>query len=114
MFNNLRKYLNARGSFTEADLQNIERLAIVKVIKKGQFLLRAGDVCRYHTFISKGCVKLYRLEESGKEHIVKFGIEDWWVSDRESLLSGSPGESYIEALEHTEVLQWTNDNFEAL
>jgi len=114
MFEDLRRYLNHKGSFTDAELLEIEHLAIHKVLKKRQFLLRAGDVCRYHTFICKGCVKLYKLDQDGKEHIVKFGVEDWWVSDRESLLSGKPGECYIETLEVTEVLQWTNENFEEL
>jgi CRP/FNR family transcriptional regulator len=113
MFDELRRYLNENGNFTEAEMLEIERLAIPKFFKKGQFILRAGEVCRYHTFIRVGCVKVYRLDESGREHIVKFGTEKWWVSDRESLLSGKPGESYIETLE-TEVLQWSNDNFEAL
>jgi CRP-like cAMP-binding protein len=114
MSNALRQYLNDNASLTEAELQTIESLASPAVIKKRQHLLRAGDICRHHTFIIKGCMKVYRLADDGSEHVIKFAAENWWANDRESLLSGRPSDSYIAALEDTEVLQWTNPQFEHL
>jgi CRP-like cAMP-binding protein len=114
MFESFRRYLKDNARLTPKEQELIESLSISKVIKKKQFLLRAGDVCRHHTFICKGCMKLYRTGNEGAEHIIKFAVEDWWISDRESLLSGEPAESYIVALEDTGVLQWTNEQFENL
>lgn len=109
-----RQYLNNNSGLSEAGIQTIASLAATAIVKKRQYLLRAGEVCRHHSFITKGCMKLYRLADDGTEHIIKFAVEGWWVSDRESLLSGRPAESYIAALEDTEVLQWTNPQFEDL
>lgn len=114
MFEVFRHYLSEKASFTERDLQLIESLAIPKKIRKRQFLLQEGDVCRYHTFITRGCMRMYTINEQGAEHIIKFAVEGWWVSDRESLLNGTPATMNIDAIEDTQVLQWTNDNFEYL
>src|ERR1700748_1619211 len=99
----LRSYLVNKGNFSESELLEIERLCIPKVLKKGQFLLRGGEICRYHSFVSRGCLKIFRLDTTGKEHIIKFGTEGWWVNDRESLETGLPGECYINALEPAQV-----------
>jgi len=109
-----RQYLQSKGTFSDKEMEFIDSLARKRTVKKKQFILRADEVCRYHTFICKGCMKLYRLGETGEEHIIKFAVEDWWISDRQSLLSGEPSDSYIVALEDTDVLHWTNAEFEQL
>jgi CRP-like cAMP-binding protein len=114
MSDTFRQYLQAKAAFLPAELDHITALATVKAIKKKQYILRAGEICYYHTFICEGCMKLYRLDDGGQEHILKFGMENWWISDRDSLLSGKPSDCYITALEDTHVLQWTNAQFEQL
>jgi CRP-like cAMP-binding protein len=74
-------------------------------IKKHEYLLRAGEICKYETFIVKGCLKAYTLDEHGTEHIAYFGVETWYVGDLYSFLTASPAKLYISALEDTEVLQ---------
>ena len=74
-------------------------------IKKNEFLLRAGEVCRYETFVVKGCLKAYTLDEHGAEHIAYLGVETWYVGDLYSFLTGTPAKLYISALEDTEILQ---------
>lgn len=82
-------------------------LSIVKYRKflRRQFVLQAGDVCRHETFVLRGCLRAYFVEASGSFHIVQFAIEDWWVSDLNSLLHGEPAILNIDALEETEVFQ---------
>lgn len=70
---------------------------------KGQIVLYKGDVCKYGFFVKKGCLKSYVIDKSGKEHILQFAPENWFVSDIESLLTGKPSKTFIEAVEETEV-----------
>jgi hypothetical protein len=35
----------------------------------------------------------------GSEHTLRFGIENWWMSDRESFVTGQPSKSRIDAPE---------------
>ncbi|MFZ6014004.1 MAG: Crp/Fnr family transcriptional regulator [Bacteroidota bacterium] len=72
-------------------------------LKKRQYLLQAGDVCRFEHFINKGCLRAYMVNDKGQEHNVMFGIEGWWISDLYSFLTDTPATLHIEALEDSEV-----------
>ena len=80
----------------------------------GEFLLREGDVCKYESFVVKGCLKTYYLDEMGTEHIIDFSIEEWWADDLYSLLTQTPSKSNIKAIEHTDVLQIGKNDLELL
>ena len=82
--------------------------------KKGQFVLRKGVVNRHQNFILSGCLKTYQVNETGKERILTFSIENWWSGDLYSFLSGQPTQYFIEALEDTEVLRITQENLETV
>jgi CRP-like cAMP-binding protein len=85
-----------------------------KKIKRKDFLLKQGNVCKTENFIVKGCLRTYTIDENGFEHIVLFGIEDWWVGDLYSFLTQSPATYFIDALEDTEILQITKSNLDKL
>jgi CRP-like cAMP-binding protein len=55
------------------------------------------------TFINKGCMRSYKVDSKGQEHIVMFGIEGWWISDFYSFLTETPAIQHIDALEDSEV-----------
>jgi CRP-like cAMP-binding protein len=73
-------------------------------LKKHQFLLNEGEICRYIGFVNSGCLRQYSIDNQGAEHIIQFAIEDWWVSDLHSFLSGLPATYNIDALQDSEVL----------
>ena len=83
-------------------------------IKRKQFLLTDGDICRYSTFVTSGCLRGYTVDKSGIEHVLSFAPPDWWIADMYSLLSQKPGILNIEALEDTEVLLLSKANQEKL
>ena len=82
-------------------------LSILKPRKylRRQFVVQAGDECKYETYVVKGCLRAYFIDPSGNAHIVQFAIEDWWISDLGSFMTGEPATYNIDALEDTEVLQ---------
>lgn len=75
-----------------------------KKMKKGEFLLREGEICKYLAFVVKGCLRLYTIDNKGKEHIMQFAPEKWWVADVDSFSKGTPSVYYIDALEDSDVL----------
>ncbi len=72
---------------------------------KRQFLVQAGDVCKYETYVVKGCLRAYFVDPNGTTHIIQFAIEDWWISDMASLTFGTPAIFNIDALEDSDVIQ---------
>jgi CRP-like cAMP-binding protein len=97
---------------TEADY--FVSLLQSKKIKKNGFLLKPGEICRYENFITKGCMRTYTVDNNGFEHILMFGIEDWWVGDLYSFLTRTPATYFIDALEETELLQISKVNLDKL
>jgi CRP-like cAMP-binding protein len=85
-----------------------------KKLRKRQYLLQEGDVCKVETFILKGCLRAYTVDDKGNEHVAMFGIEGWWISDFYSMLTGLPAKQNIEALEDTDVICIDKNNLEKL
>jgi CRP-like cAMP-binding protein len=83
-------------------------------LRKHQYLLQEGDVCKRDYFVIKGGVRQYEVDTAGKERIIHFGFEDWWITDRYSLLTQTPAVYNIEALETTEVLEINMEALEEL
>jgi CRP-like cAMP-binding protein len=90
-------------------LNDNERLVIGaafdgKSMRKRQYFLREGDVCKNIGFIVKGSARMYSVDEKGQEHIMYFGLESWWLRDQESMINLTPSRYYIEVLEDSELL----------
>ena len=101
-------------SLTTEETTFFNSLLRSKSLADGEFLLREGTVCRYESFVTKGCLKTYYLDENGFEHIIDFSIEEWWADDLYSLLTQTPSKSNIKAIEDTDILQISKADLELL
>lgn len=104
MFEALERYLKEKADLTPEEMDAVRAVSIGKKIRKRQYLLQEGDVCHHNCFIVKGCLRLYRVGEDGTEHILRFGVENWWISDHESYNTGNPSKGNIDAMENCEVI----------
>ncbi|HEX8019093.1 Crp/Fnr family transcriptional regulator [Mucilaginibacter sp.] len=114
MFEIFKEYISQKTTLTEAEYAKIEAVCIYKKLRKRQYLLQEGDVWKYNAFITKGLVRFYSVDESGRENIVSFAKENWWTGDRASLLTGEPSKNNIDAIEDTELVLITKTNFDKL
>ena len=89
---------------TEEEFNICTKFFIPKTIRKHQFLLNEGDICKNFCFVNSGCLREYTIDKKGIEHIIQFAIADWWISDLNSFLSGLPATYNIDALQDSEVL----------
>jgi CRP-like cAMP-binding protein len=83
----------------------------LKKIRKHQFFIQSGDVCKIAGFVVKGAMKKYTIDNSGKENILELYIENWWAGDKESFMIGTPTPYYIDAFENSELLVITKEDF---
>lgn len=116
MYDALRTYIEkyAADKISDADFELVKKYFTFKRYKKGQYLLQEGEVCKYNTFILKGSMRQYSVDSKGIEHIIHFGIENWWVGDRESLTMLTPSKYNIDAVEDSEVLLITSEDMQQL
>jgi len=104
MFDILYTYLSQRMQLTLQEFDLVRDLFIPRSMKKGELLLREGEVAKYGAFVCKGCLRSYVVDNKGKEHIVQFAPENWWLSDIDSMLHKKPSLYFMDAIEPTEVL----------
>ncbi|UKN00224.1 Crp/Fnr family transcriptional regulator [Paracrocinitomix mangrovi] len=114
MFNKFKQYLTEKEHFSNEELELIQSVASTKNLRKHQYLLQEGEVCKYNIFVVKGLLKAYHVDDKGVEHIVQFAPENHWTGDRESLQSGQPSKLNIDAIENSEVIMFTNSDLKML
>jgi CRP-like cAMP-binding protein len=104
MFEILRAYFEQSFPVTEEDFVLLKSVMTPKILKKGEFLLREGEVAKYGAFVTKGILRSYVIDNKGKEHIIQFAPENWWISDKTGLTDGTPSTFFIDAIEYSEIL----------
>ena len=82
--------------------------------RKHQFLVQEGDYVKKEFWVIKGCVKTYFYDDTGKEHILQFAMENWWTTDYEAFVNQSKAKTSIDCLEDCELLYITYENREKL
>ena len=82
----------------------IKKYLTPKKLRKKQYLLQEGDICKTIAFIEKGSLREYSVDDKGNEHIVQFGLEGWIISDLYSFLTGEPATYNIDAIEDAELV----------
>jgi len=101
-------------TLTESEVEIVGDCFTIMELKKKEILLFVGDRSSHMRFISDGCLRSYYTDEEAKEHIIQFGIEDWWINDLYSYLTNTPAKQFIQAIEHSTVLQIHKDKLNEL
>lgn len=103
MNSDFKTYLNLNANLSEQQYSETIKGLQIKNIKKGEFLLRSGEICMYIFFVNKGLLRSYTIDKSGKEHIIQFASEGWMITDRSSSFFNESSDLYIDAIEDSEV-----------
>jgi CRP-like cAMP-binding protein len=114
MFELLLQSIEEKISISKEEFDFCKTLFIPKKLRKKQYLLQEGDVCRYTAFVEKGMLRTFTVDEKGNEPILQFSMEGWWIADLYSFLTEERSIYNIEALEECELLLITKENWEIL
>jgi CRP-like cAMP-binding protein len=98
------KKFNELVPLTAEEQDIIESYLTPKKLRKKQYLLQEGDVCKVIAFIEKGALRSYFVDEKGVERIVQFALEGWMIADLYSFLTSEPSTYNIDALEHSQLV----------
>ncbi len=110
ILNNVARYVE----LSEEEKHQFTSIIKTTRVKKRQFIVQPGYVCEYRNYISKGAIRVFYLDDSGKEHTVSIGIEDYFFADFSSLITQEPATHYAEALEDSTIFQMKYKDVEEL
>jgi len=100
----LNTFLTSNLDIDEKEISSLVENCTIKKVKKDEFLLSKDEHCRHTFFVEKGLLRQYSIDEKGKEHILSFAPENWFVTDRESAYFNKPSAYFIQALEDSQVV----------
>lgn len=99
---------------TANDQAQFTAIINTRFVKRRQFIVQPGFVCKYQTYVLKGAFRSYFVTDEGVEHTIQFAIEDWFISDFSSYINQKPASLIVEALEDSVVQQIDYDAVEHL
>jgi len=104
MFNRYFEEFNKKVTLTPEEQEYIKTFLTLKKIRKRQYFLQEGDVCKCVGFVEKGAMRLYRVNDDGSEHIVRFALEGAYMTDLYSFLTNEQSIYNIDAIEDSEMV----------
>lgn len=111
MFEIFEKYLRMHTAISVEDLELIRAGSVQRTMRKWQPILQDGEIWRTNCFIAAGCLRLYRLDNEGKDHTLRFAVDNWWITDFESYNHSTPSLYNIEALAASTIITWTKEKW---
>lgn len=114
MFDVLISHIQQKVKLENHQIELLKSFFINRKLGKKQYLLEQGNICKYLTFVSKGILKSYILDEKGNERINLFAFEGWWISDFNSFLNEEKAYLNIDAVEDSELLIISRENYDEL
>lgn len=106
----LRQHIEQIVPLTDEEFSFIISHFSTRKVKKHFSLIQEGDSVNYSYFVVSGLLKLVYTDTNGKEHIMHFALEDWWVSDYQAYFTKSKATMSLQCLEDTEVLCLSLEN----
>ena len=102
---NIIKHFDKYLPLGDKEKEALTSRLVQRKIRRKQYILQEGDICKYFTYVEEGCIKMYGIDNSGVEHNLLFAAEDDWIADIDSLHKERPSKLFIEAIEPTTVFQ---------
>lgn len=114
MFQNIKAYYyRMMPHLTDADWQALEERLTIKTYKKGDYIVKQGDVCNYVYFINTGFLRFYKIVD-GKEISTGFIGANEYVSSYDSFLKRQPAFENLEVLDDAELHCLSYDDMQFL
>ena len=103
---NISKHIN----LDDNEVSRFTSLLVRKEFKKNDIILKEGHQCNVINYVQQGALRAFHIDQDFDENIVMFAINDWWITDMYSFVTGKPAVMNIDALEDTIVLQLNRDD----
>lgn len=105
LFRMILDHVLRRIDLTEAEQAHFVSMLKIRRLLPRQYVVQQGDVCKYESYVCKGFLRSFYVDEKGNEHTLHFAMEDWWISDSTSFHLQVPATRNIVALETSVLIQ---------
>jgi CRP-like cAMP-binding protein len=106
---NLVETLSKFDFLSEKNLSQFLDLTQEKKLKKGSFLVKAGETCMCLAFLESGTIRSYYLKEE-KDITISFSLAGDFITSMSSFIQQKPSYEYIEVLENCTIRSISHTN----
>lgn len=110
LLNNISRHI----VLTEAETNYFISLLKEQQVKKKDFILQEGQLCKNISFVNAGILRAYYADKAGKESTIMFAMADWWITDMYCFINHLPAMLTIQAVEDSNIFQLQKQDLDAL
>lgn len=114
MFKEFATYIKEQANLSDHDIELMRSRAVEKTLRRKEFFLQQGEICKHKIFVAKGLLRTYIIREEGSEHIMRFSCENTWTTEPESFDNEIPSLFNMDAIEASELVLWTKNDLRYL
>lgn len=114
MYETFFRKFNEKVILTNEEVDIVKKYLTPKKLRKKQYLVQEGDICKHICVVEKGALRSYVLDEMGNERITAFALEGWTIADLYSFVKQEPATLNIDALEDAELVLISKEAHEDL
>lgn len=100
----LRKHIGQITRLSNEEFNYVQSFFTLKRVRKNQYLIHEGDEVKHEFLVLSGIFKVFYVDENGKEFILMFAKENWWMSDYPAFFRNQKASMFVECIEAGEVL----------
>jgi len=110
----LKKHIEEIVSLTDEEFDDIVSHFKPKQLKKHQYLIQADEQVKTIYFVISGLLKATYIDLNGKEYIIQFAMENWWISDFQAFYNNVKSITNISCLENVELLALSKEDLDKI
>lgn len=97
-------FVAQHSPLTSEQMQQLLEGSRELTLERRELVLSAGDLCHHCFYIERGAVREYSLAPDGREHLLHFAMEGWFIMNIESIFFSRPSSYFVETIEPSRLL----------
>lgn len=110
----LRDNIHSIITLTDEEFEFVRSHFLAKHFRKHQLMVQEGNYVTHDYFIEEGLTKTFSINEEGKEHVLDFAMDGYWVTDVQALQQQTKASLNVYCLKDCHTLSISYDNIEKL
>lgn len=98
----------------EEEILYFTSIITLRQVKKKEFILQEGQLCKNISFVNTGILRAYREDREGRESTILFALEDWWITDMYCFVNQQPAMLNIVAVEDSSIFHLQKNDLDDL
>lgn len=110
LINNIKKSI----SLSEGAENHIYSIAKEISVRKGEILIREGQIVNKTFFVTDGCIRSFCIDKNGKEHTLQFAIKGWWISDFIAIYNDELANLTVECIKDSKIIEFKSNDLKEI